>query len=66
MQANSDFKDLLRIFNEEDVELLVVGAYAVIHFAEPRYTSEGWFPGSLRSIWACQGSEGTWGSTVSR
>ena len=26
---NSDFKDLLRIFAEEQVEYLVVGAYAV-------------------------------------
>ena len=35
---NSDFKDLLRIFAEEEVEFLVVGAYAVIHHTQPRYT----------------------------
>jgi hypothetical protein len=29
---NSDFKDLLRIFAEEQVEYLVVGGYAVIHY----------------------------------
>ena len=35
---NSDFKDLLQIFAEEKVEYLVVGAYAVIHYTQPRYT----------------------------
>ena len=37
---NSDFKDLLRIFAEEEVEDLVVGAYAVIHHTQPRYTKD--------------------------
>jgi predicted nucleotidyltransferase len=37
---NSDFKDLLRIFDEEGVEYLVVGAYAVIHYTQPRYTKD--------------------------
>ncbi len=37
---NSDFKDLLRIFAEESVEHLVVGAYAVIHYSQPRYTKD--------------------------
>ena len=37
---NSDFKDLLRIFAEEGVEYLVVGAYAVIHYSQPRYTKD--------------------------
>ena len=37
---NSDFKDLLRIFAEEEVEFLVVGAYAVIHHTQPRYTKD--------------------------
>jgi hypothetical protein len=35
---NSDFKDLLRIFDEQKVEYLIVGAYAVIHYTQPRYT----------------------------
>jgi hypothetical protein len=35
---NSDFKDLLRIFNEHEVRYLVVGGYAVIKYTEPRYT----------------------------
>jgi hypothetical protein len=37
MSANPDFKDLFSIFNEEEVEYLVVGAHAVIFYSEPRY-----------------------------
>ncbi len=37
---NSDFKDLLRIFAEHHVEYLIVGAYAVIHYTQPRYTKD--------------------------
>jgi hypothetical protein len=40
MPANPDFKDLFSIFNEEAVEYLVVGAHAVIFYAEPRYTKD--------------------------
>lgn len=37
---NQDFKDLLRIFNEERVEYLIVGGYALIKHSEPRYTKD--------------------------
>ena len=37
---NQDFKDLFRILNEYRVKYLVVGAYAVIYYAEPRYTKD--------------------------
>jgi predicted nucleotidyltransferase len=37
---NSDFKDLLRIFAKHHVEYLIVGAYAVIHYTQPRYTKD--------------------------
>lgn len=37
---NSDFKDLLQIFADEKVEYLIVGAYAVIHYTQPRYTKD--------------------------
>lgn len=37
---NSDFKDLLRIFAEHRVEYIIVGAYAVIHYTQPRYTKD--------------------------
>ncbi len=37
---NSDFRDLLRIFNAAKVRYLVVGGYAVMKYAEPRYTKD--------------------------
>ena len=40
MLVNSDFKELLRIFNDHGVKYLVVGGYAVIRYAEPRYTKD--------------------------
>ena len=38
MVLNRDFKDLLYAFSDEEVEFLIVGAYAVMHYSEPRYT----------------------------
>jgi hypothetical protein len=38
--VNSDFKDLLQLFNANAVEYLVVGGYAVIEYTEPRYTKD--------------------------
>ena len=37
---NSDFKDLLQLFNENAVEYLIIGGYAVIKYTEPRYTKD--------------------------
>jgi hypothetical protein len=37
---NSDFKDLLRIFEETGVRYLVIGGYAVAEHVEPRYTKD--------------------------
>lgn len=37
---NSDFKELLQTFNEFEVEYLVIGAYAVIRYTQPRYTKD--------------------------
>ena len=37
---NSDFKDLLQLFNANGVEYLIVGGYAVIEYTEPRYTKD--------------------------
>ncbi len=37
---NSDFKDLLQMLQEEQVEYLVVGGYAVIHHSQPRFTKD--------------------------
>ena len=37
---NQDYGDLFRIFNAYRVRYLVVEAYAVILYAEPRYTKD--------------------------
>jgi predicted nucleotidyltransferase len=38
MFVNSDFSDLLNLFNANNVKYLIIGGYAVIQYAEPRYT----------------------------
>ena len=40
MFVNSDFSDLLRLFNDYSVRYLVIGGYAVVQYAEPRYTKD--------------------------
>jgi predicted nucleotidyltransferase len=40
MFVNSDFSDLLRIFNAREVKYLVIGGYAVVQYAEPRFTKD--------------------------
>lgn len=40
MFVNSDFSDLLRLFNGNQVRYLVIGGYALIQYAEPRYTKD--------------------------
>ena len=40
MFVNSDFSDLLRIFNANRVRYLVIGGYAVVQYAEPRFTKD--------------------------
>lgn len=37
---NSDFKELLQVFNENGVKYLIVGGYAAIHYSQPRYTKD--------------------------
>lgn len=37
---NSDFKDLLRLFNDRNVKYLIVGGYAVIKYTQPRFTGD--------------------------
>jgi hypothetical protein len=37
---NSDFKDLLSLFNASRVRYLVVGGYALMKYTEPRYTKD--------------------------
>jgi hypothetical protein len=40
MFVNSDFTDLLKIFNDNQVRYLVIGGYAVVQYAEPLYTKD--------------------------
>ncbi len=40
MALNKDYEDLLHLFNTEGVRYLIVGAYAVIYYTEPRYTKD--------------------------
>jgi predicted nucleotidyltransferase len=40
MFVNSDFSDLLRLFNDNHVKYLVIGGYAVVQYAEPRFTKD--------------------------
>ncbi len=40
MFVNSDFTDLLNIFRKFKVKYLVIGGYAFIQYAEPRYTKD--------------------------
>jgi len=37
---NRDYADLFKLFNGHRVRYLVVGAYAVVFYAEPRYTKD--------------------------
>jgi hypothetical protein len=37
---NPDFRDILSIFNEENVEYLVIGAYALAAYGNPRATKD--------------------------
>lgn len=40
MFVNSDFTELLNLFNANSVKYLVIGGYALIQYAEPRYTKD--------------------------
>jgi predicted nucleotidyltransferase len=40
MFINSDFSDLLKIFRDNNVKYLVIGGYAFIQYAEPRFTND--------------------------
>ena len=40
MAVSSDFRDLLSVFNANQVRYLVIGGYAVVRYTEPRYTKD--------------------------
>jgi hypothetical protein len=40
MFVNSDFTELLKFFKDNNVRYMIIGGYAVIQYAEPRYTKD--------------------------
>lgn len=40
MSYNRDWREILQLLNEVGAEFLVVGAYAVVYYTEPRYTKD--------------------------
>lgn len=40
MDISFDYKDLFKTLNRHKVKYLVIGAYAVAYYAEPRYTKD--------------------------
>jgi hypothetical protein len=40
MFVNSDFTELLKLFDDNRVRYLIVGGYAVVQYVEPRYTKD--------------------------
>ena len=40
MFVNSDFSDLLRLFNANGAKYSVIGGYALVQYAEPRHTKD--------------------------
>ena len=40
MLTNSDFKELLNLFEKHEIRYLIVGGYAVMKYSEPRFTKD--------------------------
>ncbi|MEO6991569.1 MAG: nucleotidyltransferase [Candidatus Baltobacteraceae bacterium] len=40
LRSSDDFKNLLSLFNAENVRYLVIGGFALAHFGHPRYTKD--------------------------
>lgn len=40
MDVQPDFRDLLKLFNENNVDYIVVGSYALAFHGSPRYTGD--------------------------
>ena len=40
IRISSDYEDMFKVLNKYKVKYLVVGAYAVIYYTEPRYTKD--------------------------
>ncbi len=40
MEVQQDFKELLELFNEHNVQYMIVGGYALAFHGAPRYTGD--------------------------
>lgn len=40
MEVQKDFKELLALFNDHNVQYLIVGGYALAYYGAPRYTGD--------------------------
>jgi hypothetical protein len=40
MEQNPDYRELLQVLNEFEARYLIVGGYAIMKYAEPRYTKD--------------------------
>ena len=40
MKVYSDYEDLFKILNAEKIRYLIVGAYAVMYYSQPRFTKD--------------------------
>jgi hypothetical protein len=40
LRSSGDFRELLSLFNAEDVRYLIVGDFALAHYGRPRYTKD--------------------------
>ena len=40
MDISQDYRDLFKVLNKHKVKYLIVGAYAVIYYTEPRFTKD--------------------------
>ena len=40
LRSSGDFRDLLSLFNVEEVRYLIVGGFALAHYGRPRYTKD--------------------------
>ena len=40
MLTNSDFRELLNLFEKHEIRYLIVGGYAVMKYSEPRFTKD--------------------------
>src|ERR1700739_4824738 len=51
MAENPDYKELLQLLDEFEVEYLIVGGFAVMKYGEPRYTKDldVWVHNSLQN-----------------